>query len=177
MYARSERRFSAVPDDFERLADINVSTSLFKYQNKKTVLYFFVSIPNSSFDEEEVRNSISDYYSQPKDPEFSWKVQKDPFMMQMKTKFEKSFGASLGFDGKTLINLKTATFKVQDRSIIFGYVWEWDDVTDKNERFNRADAIGDQAIGCNAIVNTLNSITNEYPGEPQYCFLTGFSKN
>lgn len=159
----------ACPEDFVRLPDVDDTTRLFRFQYKTTVVYFFISVPVAKFDEMIVANSIGRQYSNGASP-FRWKKMKDPLMMGMKTRYEKKVASLLGYDGYYLINVKSASFKVDDKNIVLGYAWDSGEKLDKQQKFARAEELGDQGIGCNAVVSTLNSITKEFPQARQYCF-------
>lgn len=159
------------PEDFKRLPDVDKTTSLFEYENDGTFVYFFVGTPSKTFDFPKVQKAIGKHFSA---FTFRWKPIRDIFMMNMRTKYKKTLTAYLGFEGEKLINLTSATFMFKDKPIVLGYAWDTKS-PDAADRFAEGKAIGDHGVGCNAIVNTLNSITKEFPGEEQYCYLTGFS--
>lgn len=162
------------PEGFTKISNIDTETSLFKYQKNGTILYFFVSIPLKALDYSKITNAIAEHYLVNKQRPFRWKKARQTFMMSMKTKYDKQLASWLGYDGTRLITLTTSRFKVNRRNVILGYAWENDRLVNAEERFESASGTGDHAVGCNAIVNTLNSITKEFL-EEQYCFLTGFS--
>ena len=39
------------PEDFSKLPNLDDSTSLFKFQHRDTVVYFFISVANGGFDD------------------------------------------------------------------------------------------------------------------------------
>lgn len=161
------------PEDFERLPDIDPSTNLFKFQYKDTLVYFFVATPSGKFDQNPVMNAIAGYYPGGALPPFRWKPMKDGIMMRMGTQFDKEIGSWLGYDGTHLINLKTATFKINDRNVVFGYAWDWGTKIDNKEgKFKKAADLGDQSFGCNALATALNSVTREFPQGRQYCSMS-----
>ncbi len=161
------------PEDFEKLPNVDPTTSLFKFQYKDTVLYFFVANPSGKFDHNLVMNAVTGFYPGGTVAPFRWKEMKDSPMMSMRGQHEKQVGSWLGYDGTHLINLKSAHFKLDDKNVIFGYAWDWGSkVSNKQSQFKKADDLGDQAIGCNTVATTLNSLTKEFPQFRQYCFST-----
>jgi hypothetical protein len=158
------------PDYFVRLADIDASTVLFRYYKKESPLYFFVSVSPKAFDSSKIQKSVGKNFSS---SAIRWKELSEVFMMNMRTKYEKRVTGSIGFDGNKLLSLISASFVINGKPIVLGYMYDTN-ILDPEIRFDRGKAVGDNASGCNAIVDTLNTITNEFPGEKQYCFLTSF---
>jgi hypothetical protein len=114
---------------------------------------------------------MGNYYPEPGGTAFRWKEIKEPLMMGMNTTHEKKVTSWLGYNGQHLIHIKAALFKVNDKNVVFGYAWDWGDkFGDKQQRFKKGEEMGDQAIGCNAIATTLNSLTREFPQARQYCY-------
>lgn len=155
------------PEDFSKLPNLDDSTSLFKFQHRDTVVYFFVSVPNGGFDDTAVANAIGRYYASA--TPFRWKKPKEPMTMTMKTQLERKTSSLVGFDGTSLISFRSAEFKVDNKNVVFGYVWD-DKAGNKQDKFKKAEGFEDQGIGCNAVASTLNSITREFPQARQYCF-------
>lgn len=162
------------PEDFEKLPNIDATTSLFKFQYKDTLVYFFVANPSGKFDQTSVMNGIATYYPGGVAAPFRWKNMKEPLMMSMRTLHEREVGSWIGYDGTHLLTLRTAAFKINDQNVVFGYAWEaGSKVDNKESKFKKASDIGDQSFGCNAMATTLNSVTREFPQGRQYCFSTG----
>ena len=155
------------PEDFSKLPNLDASTSLFKFEHRDTVVYFFVSVPNGSFDETATANAIGRYYASA--TPFRWKKPKDPLTMTMKTYLERETTSLIGFDGTSLISFRSTEFKIDNKNVVFGYVWD-DKSRNKADKFKKAEGFEDQGIGCNAVASTLNSITRESPQARQYCF-------
>lgn len=155
------------PEDFAKLPNLDDSTSLFKFQYRDTVVYFFVSVPNGGFDDTGVANAIGRYYASA--TPFRWKKPKDPMTMSMKTQVERKTSSLVGFDGTSLISFRSSEFKVDNKNVVFGYVWD-EKAGNKQDKFKKAEGFEDQGIGCNAVASTLNSITREFPQTRQYCF-------
>jgi hypothetical protein len=155
------------PEDFSKLPNLDDSTSLFKFQHRDTVVYFFVSVPSGGFDDTAMANAIGRYYASA--TPFRWKKPKEPMTMTMKTQLERKMSSLVGFDGTSLISIRSSAFKVDNKNVVFGYVWD-DKAGNKQEKFKKAEGFEDQGIGCNAVATTLNSITREFPQTRQYCF-------
>ncbi len=161
------------PEDFEKLPNVDPTTSLFKFQYKDIVLYFFVANPSGKFERDAVMNAIAGYYPGGSALPFRWKEIKDSLHMSMRTQQEKEVDSWLGYDGTHLINMKSSKFKLDGKNVVFGYAWDWGPkVSGKQDKFKKADDLGDQAIGCNTVASTLNSLTKEFPQYRQYCFST-----
>ncbi len=93
--------------------------------------------------------------------------------MNLETKYEKKIVNWLGYKNK-LVNFVSRYFEFNEKTIVQGYGYD----TDSDglvQLFERGNAIGDNAIGCNAIATTLNSITKEKKGNLQYCSISALS--
>lgn len=164
----------ACPEDFEKLPNVDPTTSLFKFQYKDLVLYFFVANPAGKLDQNAVMNSIAGYYPGGATPPFRWKEIKENQMGRLGTQHERELGAWTGFDGTHLIHLRTASFKHKDQNVVFGYAWDWGaKAGNKSDKFKKAADLGDQSFGCNAVASTWNSVTREFAQARQYCYSTG----
>lgn len=162
------------PEDFEKLPNVDPTTSLFKFQYKDILVYFFVANPSGKFDQNVVMNSIAGYYPGGAAAPFKWKGIKENQMGRLGTAHEKELGAWTGFDGTHLIHLRTASFKHQDQNVVFGYAWDWGSKAEnKPEKFKKGADLGDQSFGCNAVASTWNSVTREFAQARQYCYSTG----
>jgi hypothetical protein len=160
------------PDGFIKSVSPDATSRLFKYNEEGSIVYFFVANPKRAFSPASIMRAIGRQYSPSSN--FEWKRSKSVFMMNMKTKYKSELGAWLGFDGKSVLNLKTASFVVNGKKVVFGYSWEENNIgnaTAARRIFDRAEALGDHAVGCNAIATALNSITKEFEGDHQYCYL------
>jgi hypothetical protein len=73
-----------------------------------------------------------------------------------------------------LVNFVSRYFEFNGKTIVLGYGYDTDS-DGLAQLFERGEAIGDNAIGCNAIATTLNSITKEKKGKLQYCSLTALT--
>lgn len=162
------------PEDFEKLPNVDPTTSLFKFQYKDTLVYFFVANPSGKFDQNVVMSAIAGYYPGGITPPFKWKGIKENLMMRMGTMHEKELAAWTGFDGTNLVHLRTASFKHQNQSVVFGYAWELGNkVGNKADKFKKGADLGDQSFGCNALASTWNSLTREFAQPRQYCYAVG----
>lgn len=166
----------ACPNGFEKLPDIDATIRLFRYRKDGNLLYFFVAIPVGDFDDSGIKQALGKYYSQPKTATFQWKNEQDPLVMDIKTKYPHKISASLGFWNEFLLELKTFHFSVRQNDIVIGYASNWGDTPRRNrEKFEKGEGIGDQAVGCNAVMRTLNSITKEFKDKDQGCTLSALS--
>lgn len=161
------------PKDFVKEQIVGEDTILFKQNNNSSIMYFFVAISRQEFDDTQVRNVIAGKISGKVSDIFRWKDVKEPLAMNLETKYEKKIVNRLGYNYK-LINFQSRYFEFNGKTIVLGYGYD----TDSDglvKLFEKGDAIGDNAIGCNAIATTLNSITKENKGNLQYCTLSAFS--
>lgn len=157
------------PNDFKQEQIVDKETILYKYQNEDTTIYFFISIPSKNFDDAAVRNLISAKISGRTSDVFRWKELEEPFVMSLESKYETKIVGQLGYNRK-LVNFVSRYFDFNGKIIVLGYGYDTKNDGAK-EMFERGDSIGDQAIGCNAIAATLNSITKEKKGDLQHCFI------
>ena len=161
------------PDGFTDEQTVDENTILFKQNYEGSIIYFFVALPREEFDDTLVRNVIAGKISGKQSDIFRWKDVKVPLVMNLETKYEKKVINRLGYNNK-LVNFVSRYFEFNGKTIVLGYAYDTD--SDGLVRlFERAEAIGDNAIGCNAIATTLNSITKEKKGNLQYCSISGFS--
>ncbi len=93
--------------------------------------------------------------------------------MNLETKYEKKIVNRLGYNYK-LVNFVSRYFEFNGKTIVLGYGYDTDS-DGLAGLFEEGDGIGDNAIGCNAIATTLNSITKEKRGNLQYCSITALS--
>jgi len=161
------------PDDFVKEQNIDENTILYRQNYEGSIIYFFAAIPQQEFDDTQVKNIIAGKLSGKPSDIFRWKDVKMPLVMNMETKYEKKIVNQLGYNNK-LINFVSRYFEFNGKTIVLGYGYDSD--SDGLVRlFEKGEAIGDNAIGCNAIATTLNSITKEKKGNLQYCFISGLS--
>ena len=161
------------PDGFTKEQIVDENTILFKQNYEGSITYFFAAISQQEFDDTLVRNIITEKLSGKSSDAFRWKDVKVPLVMDLETKYEKKVINRLGYNNK-LVNFVSRYFEFNGKTIIFGYGYDTD--SDGLVRlFERGEAIGDNAIGCNAIATALNSITKEKKGNLQYCTLSAFS--
>lgn len=160
------------PDGFTKVQNIG-DAILFKQDNEGSVIYFFTAIPKQDFDDTSLRNIVAAGLSGKSADGFRWKDVSEPLMMNLETKFEKRIINRLGYNTK-LINFVSRYFEFNGKTIVLGYAYD----TDSDglvKLFESGRAIGDNAVGCNAIATTLNSMTKEKRGKNQYCFIQGLS--
>lgn len=163
----------ACPKDFVKLPDVNPETRLFRSKAKDEALYIFVVIPSGDFVDLALKKALEKYYVGGSNDSFQWKVINNPLTMDVDTKYENNVAASFGFRDKHLLELKYFTFSVKGKNILIGYVADWGEEPGLNKRlFEKGEGIGDTAVGCNAVVTILNSITKEFKERQQYCSLT-----
>jgi hypothetical protein len=162
------------PDDFQKEQIIDKNTILFKQNYNGSITYFFVAIPEQEFDDTNIRNIIAGKLSKKNSDIFQWKKVEVPIAMDLETKYEKKIVNRLGYNSK-LVNFMSRYFEFNGKTIILGYGYDTDS-DGFNELFESGEAIGDNAIGCNAIATTLNSITKEKKGKLQYCSLTALTQ-
>jgi hypothetical protein len=161
------------PEDFTKEQIVDGNTILFKQNYEGSIIYFFAAFSQQEFDDTLVRNVIGGKISGKQSDTFRWKDVKVPLVMDLETKYEKKVINRLGYNNK-LINFITRYFEYNGKTIVLGYAYDTD--SDGLVRlFERGEAIGDNAVGCNAIATTLNSITKEKKGNLQYCTLSDFS--
>jgi len=161
------------PDGFVKDQVVDEHTILFKKTYNGSITYFFVAIPQGEFDDTQVRNIIAGKISGKPTDIFRWKDVKEPLAMNLETKYEKKIVNWLGYKNK-LVNFVSRYFEFNEKTIVLGYGYD----TDSDglvQLFERGNAIGDNAIGCNAIATTLNSITKEKKGNLQYCSISALS--
>lgn len=158
------------PEDFIKEKDIDENTQLFKQNYKGSITYFFVAILKTEFDDTKVRSVIAERLSGKTSDSFRWKTVDEPLVMDLETKYEKKIVSKLGYNDK-LINFVNRYFEFNGQTIVLGYGYDT-----KNDGlvklFEEGGSEGDNAIGCNAIATTLNSITKEKKGALQYCTLS-----
>jgi len=161
------------PEDFTKEQVVGENSILFKRNYEGSITYFFVAISQQEFDDTLVRNAIAGKISENPSDVFRWKDVKVPLVMNLETKYEKKVVNRLGYN-KKLINFVSRYFEFKGKTIVLGYAYDTD--SDGLVRlFERGEAIGDNAIGCNAIATTLNSITKEKKGNLQYCTISALS--
>lgn len=159
------------PEGFTKEQNVEENTILFKQNDEGLTTYFFVAFPQKEFDDTIIRNLIAGKISGKQSDVFRWNDVKVPLVMNLETKYEKKVINRLGYNNK-LINFVSRYFEFNGKTIVLGYAYDTD--SDGSVRlFERAEAIGDNAIGCNAIATTLNSITKEKKRNLQYCFISG----
>jgi hypothetical protein len=158
------------PDDFQKEQVVDENTILLKQNYSGSIIYFFVAISEQEFDDTKIREIIAGKISKKSSGNFQWKKVEVPFAMNLETKYEKKIINRLGYNNK-LVNFMSRYFEFNGKTIILGYGYDTDS-DGFNELFESGEAIGDNAIGCNAIATTLNSITGEKKGKLQYCSLT-----
>ncbi len=157
------------PDYFKQDRIIDKETTLFKYESEGTIVYFFAAVPQKEFDDTIIRNLIAGKINNKPSDVFRWRDVKKPGVMNLETKYETKIVNRLGYNNK-MINFVTRYFNFNGKNIVLGYGYD----TNSDglvEIFEKGNAIGDQAVGCNAIATVLNSITKEKKGGLQYCFL------
>jgi len=163
------------PDNFKQVKSSDNTVRLFKYKESGNDLYFFATIPTTSFDPQKLGKAVKAYYSQSKEA-FRWKRIPSPLVMSTKTKYKYDLSASYALSTDALIEIKGFVFKLDGKQVVLGYVSDWTGGDDDNRRrFERGTGVGDNAAGCNAVVTVLNSITHEFKEKNQYCFLTMLS--
>jgi hypothetical protein len=163
----------ACPSNFEALATTDKSIRIFKSTESDGDLYFFVSEPTGAFDAAKVGEALRARYSNLSTDGFRWKPVPDPFVMSTRTKYKYDVMASLGLSGPVLVEVKGFVFDIKGKKLVLGYVSDLSENERLNQRlFDKAQGIGDNAVGCNVVVTTLNSITKEFKEAKQYCYLT-----
>lgn len=161
------------PDDFLKEQTVDENTILFKQNYEGSIIYFFVAIPEKEFNDIQVKNIIAAKFSGNQSDIFRWKDVKQPLVMDLETKYEKKIMNQLGYNNK-LINFVSRYFEFNGKTIVIGYGYDADS-DGMMSIFEKGNAIGDSAIGCNAIATTLNSMTKEKKGNLQYCTLSAFT--
>lgn len=161
------------PEGFVKLPNVNPETRLFRSKAKDEPLYLFVAIPSGDFVDLALKKALEKYYVGGSNKSFQWRTIKNPLTMDVDTKYESNVAASFGFWDKHLLELKYFTFSVNGKNILIGYVADWGEEPWLNKRlFEKGEGIGDTAVGCNAVVTLLNSITKEFKERQQYCSLS-----
>jgi hypothetical protein len=161
------------PEDFKKEQVVDENTILFKRDYEGSISYFFVAFPKQEFDDAPVRGVIAEKISGKPSDTFRWKDVKEPITMTLETKYEKKIVNRLGYNNK-IINFVSRYFEFNGKQIVLGYGYDTNN-DGLVKFFERGEAIGDNAIGCNAIATTLNSITKEKKGKLQYCTIQGFT--
>lgn len=161
------------PEDFTKEQITDKDIQLFKRDYEGSITYFFVAIPKTEFDDANIRNSIAEKLSGKPADGFRWKDVSTPLVMDLETKYEKKIVNRIGYNYK-LINFVSRYFDFNGKTIVLGYGYDADG-DGSVKFFEKGEGIGDNAIGCNAIATTLNSITKEKKGHLQYCSLSGFT--
>lgn len=167
----------ACPKGFDSLPDIDANTRLFRLKETKTPLFLVVAVPSGEFIDSNLKAALEKYFSDSQGSIFQWKAVKNPLTMELHTKYEKSFSASFGLRDTHLLELKSFVFSVKGKKVLIGYVYDWGEEPMMNKRlFEKGEGLGDTAVGCNAVVTLLNSITKEFKEMNQYCTLSGLSR-
>ncbi len=164
------------PAGFVMLPEVDRKTRLFQSKDKENSLYLFVSVPTGEFVDSTVKKAIENQYAANPGNAFQWKPVKNPMTMDVKTKHENRVTASFGLWDKHLVELKAFIFSVKGKIIVIGYASDWGEEPWLNKRlFDKGEGLGDTAVGCNAVVTLLNSITREFKEKKQYCSLSAFT--
>ena len=161
------------PEDFTKEKNIDENIQLFKRNYEGYITYFFVAMPKAEFDDSNLRKTIAEKLSGKSAEDFRWKDINEPLVMNLETKYEKKVVNRIGYNDK-LINFISRYFDFNGKTIVLGYGYETEGAGLVNF-FEKGEGIGDNAIGCNAIATTLNSITKEKKGNLQYCTLSALS--
>ncbi|MBV9240386.1 MAG: hypothetical protein JO314_00110 [Acidobacteria bacterium] len=148
--------------------------TILKYQRDKTLIYLMIAKPSDSTTVPESKQLFEKYFAGKKGSEFEWKRAKSSLMMSVQTRYQPTLAGWLGSDGEHFVDFKVAEFTVDKQAITIGYAFDWADsrIIGLQQRFASGEGVGDQAIGCNALVSVLNSVTREFPEKKQYCSLS-----
>lgn len=144
---------------------------LFKYKDGGGKVYFFMVDSASNFDLKLITNLIPGWGDT-----FEWKLEKQPLVMDLNTKYKFRLVALLGLSDSRLIEIKSFTFDVGKKKIQLGYVSDWSAGSERDRAsFRSGIGIGDNASACNQVVTALNSVTREFRETEQGCTLTALS--
>ncbi len=168
-----EMRFECPSEYFKAIESRNSETRIFKYMGAGNNLFFFMSVPNGSFDPAMIGGLVQKAYPTATTEHFEWITEADPLVMNTDTKQKYDLVASLGLSETRLWEVKGFKFKINGKQIVLGYLSDWteDGVTNKR-RFQQAKGFADNAAACNAVVTALNSVTHEFKEPKQYCSLS-----
>ena len=168
--------FACPSEYFKQVKSADPRTRIFKYSGEANQMYFFMSVPSGPFDAAHIGELVLANYPNSKGEKFSWKRNDDPMVMNTKTKYKFDLLASVGLTDSFLFEVKSFGFSIGKKNFVLGYVSDISEDPTTNRRvFSTLDGFGDNAPGCNAVVTALNSVTKEFKGKKQYCFLTGFT--
>ncbi|MGD9562970.1 MAG: hypothetical protein AB7F88_12775 [Pyrinomonadaceae bacterium] len=161
------------PQGFVKLPDVDAEIRLFRLKESDDPLFVFVAVPSGGFVDTPIKKAIEKHFSGVSSDEFQWKLVKNPLVMDINTKYERTFVASFGYWDRYLLELKYFTFSVKDKKIHIGYASNIGEAPWLNKAlFEKGEGVSDTAVGCNAVATLLNSITKEFKEKGQNCTIS-----
>jgi hypothetical protein len=159
------------PNGYVTIAGNEIANSAFLF-NKKYKEGFFIVVPSAPFDEKQLigdltNSGLSKFF--PKEPQnYLWKPLND---LRKISRFEIGGGKAMGFNKRDLIIVQYHHFRIGDRDIFLGDLFELTRGKEAQEIYD--EGLGGESMrGCNDSVEIIYPITGEKIEDNSPCEFT-----